>query len=156
MKRHIERYNAFGKDKPELDWPLFHMNCAEVLLRGANDKYGLNLKEESFQMIQGFGGGFYCERTCGAFSGALAALGALYTEERPSDQAKMTRAAKLLVKEFEEEFGSLNCDYIKEHYRDPVTGCDPVKLRGGKALDRVIETMESERNIRRRNANEWK
>ena len=145
MEKQVEIYNAFGKDKSKVEQPLYHMNCAEVLLRAANDKYNLNLNEDSFRMLQGFGAGFYSERTCGAFSGSLAALGVLYTEERPSDQAKMTRAAKLLVKEFEEEFGSLNCDYIKAHCKDPVSGCNPVKLRAAKVFNRVVEAMEKEK-----------
>lgn len=142
MEKCVANYNAFGKDKPVEEQPLYHMNCAEVLLRAANDKHKLNLSEDSFRMLQGFGAGFYSEKTCGAFSGSLAALGALYTEERPSDQAKMTKAAKLLVKEFENEFGSLDCDDIKKHHRDPVTACNPVKLRAAQVFERVVEVME--------------
>lgn len=145
MEEYIKNYNDFGHDKPKEEKSLYHMNCAEVMLRAANDKYGFNLSEESFRMLQGFGAGFYSERTCGAFSGSLAALGVLYTEERPSDQAKMTEAAKLLVKEFEEEFGSLNCDYIKAHHRDSVSGCNPVKLRAGEVFNRVVEAIEKEK-----------
>lgn len=142
MEEYVKIYNSFGNDKPKEEQPLYHMNCAEVMLRAANDKYNLNLSEESFRMLQGFGAGFYSERTCGAFSGSLAALGVLYTEKRPSDQAKMTKAAKLLVKEFEDEFGDLNCDYIKAQHRDSVTGCNPVKIRAGKVFNRVVEAME--------------
>lgn len=144
MKEYVEIYNAFGKDKPVEERSLYHMNCAEVLIRAANDQYDLKLSDDSFRMLQGFGAGFYSERTCGAFSGALAALGVLYTEERPSDQAKMTRAAKLLVSEFEEEFGSINCDYIKAHHRDPVSACNPVKIRTAEVFNRVVEAIEKE------------
>ena len=131
MEKYVEIYNAFGKDKPVAEQSQYHMNCAEVLLRSANERYDLNLPPESFRMLQGFGAGFYSEKTCGAFSGSLAALGALYTEERPSDQAKMTRAAKLLVEEFEKEFGSLDCDNIKKHHRDEVAAC--IRLNYGPA-----------------------
>ena len=41
MEKHIGIYNAFGKDKPEEVQPQYHMNCAEVLLRAANDEYDL-------------------------------------------------------------------------------------------------------------------
>ncbi|MBU4438731.1 MAG: C-GCAxxG-C-C family protein [Acetobacterium sp.] len=146
MEKYVEIYNAFGKDKSVEEQPQYHMNCAEVLLRAANDKHELDLPEVSIRMLQGFGAGFYSEKTCGAFSGSLAALGALYTEERPSDQAKMTRAAKLLVEEFEKEFGSLDCDYIKKHHRDEVIACNPVKLRAGQVFDRVVEKLEKEYN----------
>lgn len=144
MEKFVAIYNAYGKDKSEEEQPLFHMNCAEVLLRAANDNYVLNLNDDHYKMLQGFGAGFYSGKTCGAFSGSLAALGILFTEERPSDQAKMIQAAKLLVKEFENEFGSLNCDYIKEHHRDAVTACNPVKLRAAKVFNRVVEAMEKE------------
>lgn len=144
MKSYVETYNAYGKDKPVEEQPQYHMNCAEVLLRAANDKYKLNLSEESFRMLQGFGAGFYSERTCGAFSGSLAALSAMYAEERPSEQLKITKAAKLLVEEFEKEFGSLDCAYIKKHHRDEVTACNPVKIRAGEVFDRVVDAMEKE------------
>ncbi|MGV8907175.1 MAG: C-GCAxxG-C-C family protein [Acetobacterium sp.] len=142
MKGNIEFYNAFGQDQPKEKQSLYHMNCAETMLRAANDKYDLKLSDDCFHMLQGFGAGFYAEKTCGAFCGSLAALGVLYTEERPSDQAIMTKAAKRLVEEFEEEFGSLNCDYIKAHHRDPVTGCNPVKLRAAEAFSRVVDSLE--------------
>lgn len=142
MDEYVGIYNAFGKDKAVEEQARYHMNCAEALLRAANDKYEINLPEESFRMLQGFGAGFYSERTCGAFSGSLAALSAIYTEERPSDQAKMTRAAKLLVEEFEKEFGSLDCDYIKRHHRDEVAACNPVKLRAGQVFDRVVAALD--------------
>ncbi|MBC3887197.1 hypothetical protein GH810_02595 [Acetobacterium paludosum] len=142
MEKQVEKYNVFGKDKPVEEQPLYHMNCAETLLRAANDKYDLNLNDDCYKMLQGFGAGFYSGKTCGAFSGSLAALGVLYTDERPSDQAKMTQATKLLVKEFEAEFGSLDCDYIKEYHRDSVTGCNPVKIRAAQVFNRVVESME--------------
>lgn len=144
IREYVEIYNGYGKEKPIEEQPLNHMNCAEVLLRAANDKYGLNLSEESFKMLQGFGAGFYSEKTCGAFSGSLAALGVLYTEDRPSSQEKITKAAKLLVKEFEKEFGSINCDYIKAHHRDEVKACNPVKLRAGDVFDRVVKMIEED------------
>jgi len=146
MEKQVEKYNAFGKDKSVAEQPLYHMNCAETLLRAANDKYDLNLNDDCYKMLQGFGAGFYSGKTCGAFSGSLTALGLLYGEKRPSDQAKIAKAAKFLVKEFEDEFGSLNCDYIKEYHRDPVTACNPVKIRAAQVFNRVVETMQKENN----------
>ena len=146
MEKLVESYNAYGKDKPQEEQPLYHMNCAETLLRAANDKYDFDLSPESYKMLQGFGAGFYSEKTCGAFSGSLAALGLLYAEERPTDQAKISKAAKLLVKEFEEEFGSIDCAYIKKYHRDPVAACNPVKIRVAQVFNRVVEAMEKEEN----------
>lgn len=141
MEEAVKKYNQFGKDRIEPE--LFHMNCAEVLLRSANDVYDFKLGEEVYQMMQGFGGGFYVGKTCGAFSGALAALGLIYGKQRPTTQAEAKKAAQFLVDEFESVFGSLNCDYIKEHFRDPQSGCGPVKLRAAQAMKRVIKRMEA-------------
>ena len=50
----------------------------------------------------------------------------------------------VLVEEFEKEFGSLDCSYIKEHHRDEVKACDPVKQRAADVLARVVEKMNAE------------
>lgn len=141
---YVEVYNAYGSDQPADKREQYHMNCAEVLLRTGNSEYELNLPEEAFKMMQGFGGGFNSGRTCGAFCGALATLSAMYGEDRPSTQDKAKKASKLLVEEFEKEFGSLDCSYIKEHHRDEVKACDPVKERAAGVLARVVEKMNAE------------
>ena len=41
-------------------------NCAEALLRAADEALSLGLPPESFRLVAGFGGGFGCGRTCGA------------------------------------------------------------------------------------------
>lgn len=144
MKEFIQKYNQFGKEGSESDQAMYHMNCAEVLLRSANDCYQLDLEEKSYKLIQGFGGGFYAGKTCGAFSGALAGLGVLYTKERPNEQQAIKQAAQFLVEEFEKAFGSLDCNSIKEAYRDPITGCNPVKLRAGQVMEQVIKRMKEQ------------
>ena len=40
-------------------------NCAESLLRAANEAYGLNLTEADFALLSGFGGGMGCGSVCG-------------------------------------------------------------------------------------------
>ena len=44
------------------------MNCAEAMLLGANEEYGLGLSPESAKLIGGFGGGMGRRKTCGACS----------------------------------------------------------------------------------------
>lgn len=144
MVRYIDVYNNFGKDQPVERQPLFHMNCAEVLLRTANAEYNLGLSERDFKLMTGFGGGFYSGKTCGAFIGALAALSAKYAEERPSTQEKVQQGAKLLVDAFTKEFGAMDCETIKALHRDAVTACNPVKERSFKVLQEVIALLEGQ------------
>lgn len=141
----IDQYNAFGKDKPEEEQALYHMNCAEVMLRTANDDFNLGLLEKDFKMMAGFGAGFYSGKTCGAFIGALAALGVLFAKDRPSKREEVQEGAQRLYKAFFDEFGAIDCDALKPLYRDPVTGCDPVKTRAYEVFKRVVVQMDMER-----------
>lgn len=143
-KKYVEIYNAYGSDQPANLREKYHMNCAEVLLRTGSAEYKLDLPEEAFKMMQGFGGGFNAGLTCGAFCGALAVLSLLYGQDRPSTQDKAKKASKLLVEEFKKEFGSLDCSYIKKHHRDEVRSCDPVKERAAEVLACVVEKMNAE------------
>lgn len=143
MKDYVEKYHAFGKERPEEEQLLYHMNCAEALLRSANDYYGFELDEKSFKIAQAFGGGFYSGKTCGAFCGCLAALSLLFADERPSKQEQVKEAAQLMVAEFEKEFGSMDCKDIKKDFPN---GCGPVKLKTADVFLRVIELMKKEEN----------
>ncbi|MDO4288533.1 MAG: C-GCAxxG-C-C family protein [Eubacterium sp.] len=143
MIKYVDVYNAYGKDQPEDKQALYHMNCAEVLLRCGNAEFELGLPEETFKLVQGLGGGFCSGRTCGAFVGAAMALSARYAEDRPSAQEKAKLASKLLVQEYLKEFGSLDCDDIKAKYRDEVRACDPVKERAAKVMARVVAMVDA-------------
>jgi C_GCAxxG_C_C family probable redox protein len=141
LRRYIDTYNKFGKDQPPEKRGSYHIPCSEVMLKAIDAEYDLGVCDNAYHGMQTFGGGFYKEKTCGAFIGACMALGMMYGEDRPSEQESAKKAAKLLVEEFEKEFGSLDCDYIKEHHRDEVEACDPVKLRAGEVFERVLEKM---------------
>ncbi len=104
----------------------------------ANEEYKLGLDERFIKAVCPFGGGIQSEKTCGALLGAIAALGIMYTEEKPSTNDKMKEITKKLVEEFEKEFGSLDCAYIKAHHRSETEGCNPVKLRTAEVFERVM------------------
>lgn len=137
VKEISERELKHGEEKD-----LYHLNCAEVLLMSADKKYKLGLDSKTIKAITPFGGGLYSERTCGALTGSIAALGLKYTEDKPTKNEKMKEITKELVKEFEKEFGSIECSYIKEHHKSETEGCNPVKIRAGKILERIIKNNE--------------
>ena len=57
-------------------------NCAETILRAANEEYHLGLNEDSFRLVSGFGVGMGCGGTCGALSSAMAVISMCLVEER--------------------------------------------------------------------------
>ncbi|WP_326908298.1 C-GCAxxG-C-C family protein [Sedimentibacter sp. MB31-C6] len=138
MKKIVDKINKKELEYSEEERPLYHLNCAEILLMAANEKYNLGIEQNTIKAICPFGGGIQSEKTCGALLGAVAALGVLYAEELPTTNEKMKEMTKKLVEEFENEFGSLNCDYIKEHHRSEAEKCNPVKLRAAEVFDKVI------------------
>lgn len=137
MKEIVDRLNKIELLYPEEERPKYHMNCAEILLMAANEEYKLGLDDRFIKAVCPFGGGIQSEKTCGALLGAIAALGVMYTEERPTTNDKMKEITKKYLEEFEKEFGSLDCAYIKAHHRSETEGCNPVKLRAAEVFERV-------------------
>lgn len=121
--------------------PLYHINCAEVLLLSANEKYKLMIDDRFIKGVCPFGGGLQSESTCGALLGALAALGIMFTEDRPCTNEKMKSLTRKYVQEFEKEFGSIDCKHIKEYHRSETEGCSPVKIRAAEMFERVINEI---------------
>lgn len=122
--------------------PLYHKNCAEILLLAANEKYNLGIDDKFVKAVCPFGGGIQSEKTCGALLGAVATLGIMYAEDRPCTNDKLKYITKRFVEEFEKEFGSIDCKSIKEHHRSETEGCNPVKIRAAEVLERVIKETE--------------
>lgn len=139
MKEVVERLNVEELKYSQEDRPLYHKNCAEILLLAANEKYGLGLDERFVKAVCPFGGGLQSEKTCGALLGALSAIGVMYTEDKPSANDKMKDITRKFVEEFQKEFGSADCKDIKEHHRSETEGCNPVKIRAAEVFKRVVD-----------------
>ena len=55
-------------------------NCAETLLRAANDYYDLKLHDRDMIMVGAYGAGIQCGNTCGAVLAAASVLSMKYVE----------------------------------------------------------------------------
>lgn len=139
MKEIVDRLNKVELTYEEEERPKYHMNCAEILLMAANEEHKLGLDDRFIKAVCPFGGGIQTEKTCGALLGAIAAIGVMYTEDKPTTNEKMREMTKKMVEEFEEEFGSLDCATIKAHHRSETEGCNPVKLRAAEVFERVVK-----------------
>lgn len=139
LKEIVKNISAREKAYSEEEQPLYHINCAEALLMASNDKYDLGMDTSHFKLMAPFGGGFYSGKTCGALCGSLAAIGSIYGQAKPYDNTQVKELAAQLVEAFEQEFGQLDCDYIKEHHADEEEGCLPVKMRAADVLEKVLQ-----------------
>lgn len=104
-------------------------NCASSVFAAYRDVTGLN-EDAAKRVASSLGGGMgKLGQTCGAFTGMLLALGALYG---PIDgQGKKEHYARVreLGERFEKEFGSLACPVLLGEYQSE----DPAILPARKA-----------------------
>uniref|UniRef100_UPI0032190515 C-GCAxxG-C-C family (seleno)protein n=1 Tax=Clostridium perfringens TaxID=1502 RepID=UPI0032190515 len=84
-------------------------NCAETILRAANEEYHLGLNEDSFRLVSGFGGGMGCGGTCGALSSAMAVISMFLVEERAHATEGFKEKCANFCQTFERELGSTKC-----------------------------------------------
>ena len=116
------------------------MNCAESLLRAANDEYSLNLDEHSLKLSGGFGGGLYVGATCGAICGAVMALSRLYNAERAHTSPILKEKTQEFMNKFEQEFEFFDCGVLKDRHYEEGSKCARLVETASSILDSVINT----------------
>ncbi|WP_346897740.1 C-GCAxxG-C-C family (seleno)protein [Clostridium sp. UBA7503] len=116
----------------------YDLNCAETMLYAANEEYGLNLSKETFKTMAAFGGGMGVESTCGVITGAISVLGILFTKERAHESDYVKNLTQEFIKTFNKECNSLNCDKLKELYRNDEIKCLNIVEKGAVILDNIV------------------
>ncbi len=114
-------------------------NCAETILRAANEEYGLNLSDGDAKLIAAFGGGMGCGGTCGALAGALAVLGRVAVEGHAHATEGFKERCAALVSRFERELGSRDCAALKARYfEENGDRCLKTVLLAAQVLERYL------------------
>lgn len=103
-------------------------NCAESVLRILNDAYQLNLREEDFRLVGGFGGGCGCGLLCGALAGGIAALGSMQITKRAHVTPMFKELCTAYCGKMEQKLGSTDCAQIRPRcFREGVRCADVVQ-----------------------------
>lgn len=116
----------------------FDLNCAETILFGANEVYGLGLSPESLKLAAGFGGGMCTEKDCGVVTGMVMVLSSVFAEGRGHTSPNMKLKIQEAIKLFEEAYSCTNCKVLKEEFRSETTGCHDLIATGGRILDSLL------------------
>lgn len=116
----------------------YDLNCAETMLYAANEEYSLNLSKETFKTMAAFGGGMGVESTCGVITGAISVLGILFTKERAHESDYVKTLTQEFIENFNKECNSLNCDKLKELYRNDEIRCLNIVEKGAVILDNIV------------------
>ena len=113
-------------------------NCAETLIRAANDYYGLGLHDRDMILLAGFGAGMQTGNTCGTLLSAISVLSMKYVEKRAHESADIRPAATLLTRRFRERFGSTLCKDIKAQCFRPEIRCQQTVHAACDILEAVL------------------
>ena len=90
-------------------------NCAQSVL-GALGEYTKQDENTALAVSCGFGGGVSCGEICGAASGAVMALGLVFSQKNPQDASVRAQVRKLssdFYRQFRESFSCIRCLDLK-------------------------------------------
>ncbi len=121
----------------------YDYNCAETILHAADEVYSMNLSKETFKVMAPFGGGLGVEDICGALTGAAAAIGILFTNERGHESPKARELTIKLVNSFKSKLGTYNCKILKERYKSEDQRCSIMIAVAAETLEEIIEEERS-------------
>ncbi|MGM9630893.1 C-GCAxxG-C-C family (seleno)protein [Butyricicoccus sp.] len=114
-------------------------NCAETIIRAANDEYQLGLTEEAMKLCGGFGGGMGCGKACGALCGGISAISAKLIDTKAHETPELRADCTRLVAAFNRILGDTECKNLMQKYKKPDSGCLETVLLGCEALESVME-----------------
>ena len=113
-------------------------NCAESLLRAANDYYELGLHDRDMIMVGAYGAGIQCGNTCGAVLAAAAVLSMKYVEAKAHESTDIKPVTTELIRKFNMKYGSTLCKDIKPQSFKPEYRC---RMTVEAACDILEETI---------------
>ena len=114
-------------------------NCAETMIRAANDVYHLGLDDQAMRLTAGFGGGMGCGRACGALTGGICAISAQMVDTKAHEVPELRAKTTAFVAAFNRILGDTECKHLRLKYKSPETGCLTTVLMACEALESVME-----------------
>ena len=120
-------------------------NCAETMIRAANEYYDLGLHDRDMIAFGGFGAGMQCGNTCGAVSAAVAVLSMRYIETKAHESSDIKPVTVNLIREFNKRYGSTLCKDIKPQSFKPEYRCQKTIETACDILEQVIADYEASR-----------
>lgn len=121
-------------------------NCAETVIRIANEQFDLGIPQEEMKLLAGFGGGLGCGMTCGALCGGIAAISKMLVEERAHATEGFKEICADYVSRFEQRLGNCNCAQLKESYFVEENRCLKVVEEGTKLMEEFLRELSAQKS----------
>ena len=120
-------------------------NCAETILRAANEYYNLKLHDRDMILVGAYGAGIQSGNTCGAVLSAAAVLSMKYVEAKAHESEDIRPVVVKLMRKFNEKYGSTLCKDIKPQSFKPEYRCRETINTACDILEETIAEYEAER-----------
>lgn len=120
-------------------------NCAETMIRAGNDHYNLGLGDRDMIAFAGFGAGIQTGNTCGAILAAVSVLSMKYVEKKAHESKDIKPVTTLLIRAFNDRYGSVLCKDIKPQSFKPDIRCKATIETACDLLEQVIADYEQQR-----------
>lgn len=121
-------------------------NCAETILRAANEYYELGLHDKDMILVGAYGAGIQCGNTCGAILSAAAVLSMKYVEAKAHESKDIKPVVTLMMRKFNAKYGSTLCKDIKPQSFKPEYRCKETIIAACDILEETIAEYEKEIN----------
>ena len=122
-------------------------NCAETLIRAANEYYDLGLHDRDMIAFGVYGGGIQTGNTCGAILSAASVLSMKYIEKKAHDSKDIRPVTTMLIREFNNKYGSVLCKDIKPQSFQPDIRCKNTVETACEILEQVITEYEAGKTV---------
>ena len=96
-----------------------------------------------------FRSGFTIGSTCGAATGAIAALGVMFTNERGHNSPHVREMTCKFLNEFNKRMGNLDCISLKDNYFEVETRCEKIMKVSSQILEELVQEYIELYNINR-------
>lgn len=120
-------------------------NCAETIIRAANEYYDLKLHDRDMIMLGAYGAGIQCGSTCGAVLSAASVLSMKYVEAKAHESEDIRPVVQKMVRKFNEKYSSLLCKDIKPQSFKPEYRCLKTVEVACDILEETIREYEAQR-----------
>ena len=115
------------------------LDCAEIILYGANKAYHLDLSHEALKMAAGFGTGMARQEVCGVLTASVMVLGKLFVHDRAHESTRIQDLTKELLDLYQKSMDSIDCASLKAKYSTEQLKCRAMILKGADILDDIVE-----------------
>lgn len=122
-------------------------NCAETILRAANEYYGLELHDKDMIMVGAYGAGIQSGNTCGAVLSVAAILSVKYVEAKAHESKDIRPVVNKMMHKFIEQYGSTLCKDIKPQSFKPEYRCQKTIESACDILEATIAEYEQEISV---------